>query len=69
MSNALGAWLHCHQVDLHRNAEASHYSSVETPHELNEQEIQLVIERLADCEVLFPPEQQYVSWAVSHLPK
>ena len=65
MLNALGAWLHCRQADLHADAERSHYSSPEAPHELSEQEIRTVTERISGCEELFAPGQKYVSWAVS----
>ena len=67
MLNALGAWLHCRQADLHADAERSHYSSPEAPHELSEQEIRTVTERISGCEELFAPGQKYVSWAVSQI--
>lgn len=64
MLNAIGAWLHCRQADLHKDGATGQYSSAETPHELSEEEIRLVIERMSNCKVLFPADQAYVSWEV-----
>lgn len=67
MLNAIGAWLHCRQADLHKDGATSQYCSVETPHELSEEEIRLVVERMSNCKVLFPADQAYVSWEVRHI--
>lgn len=64
MLNAIGAWLHCRKDDLHKDGVTSQYATVEAPHELSEEEIRLVVERMSNCDVLFPADQAYVTWAV-----
>ena len=59
--NALGAWLHCRRDELH--ASAVQYSSTEEAHELSDEQISTVCERICECAVLFVDGQQYVSWA------
>lgn len=62
MLHAIGAWLHCRQADLYKDATG--HSSGEATHDLNEAEIRRIVGRMLDCGVLFLPNQMYVSWAV-----
>ena len=64
MLNAIGAWLHCRQADIHIDAGGRHRSADEATYDLNEEEILRIVGRMSNCEVLCVPDQKYVSWAV-----